>query len=46
MIKVEDKIKNLLTFLLNLVTNKFTGSIEVHFNEGNVAKIWKHEVIK
>jgi hypothetical protein len=44
--KSESKVRILLTFLLSLATNKFTGSIEIHFNEGNVGKIYKHGQVK
>lgn len=44
--KSEAIIKKLLTFLLNIAKDKFTGSIEIHFNEGNIAKVYKHGQVK
>ena len=39
-------ISTLFLLLQNLVDDKFTGSVEIHFSQGGVAKIEKHEVIK
>jgi len=41
-----EKLKDLLNFLVNLVNCKFTGCIELHFNQGTIAGIKKIERIK
>jgi len=35
----------LISFIKLLMKEKFTGSIEVHFSEGGIAKIIKHEKV-
>ncbi len=44
--KIPEKVKDLFMFILSLVSSKFTGHIDVHFNEGNVCKKYKHYEVK
>lgn len=46
MVDWADKLKDLLTLLTNLVNCKFTGCVEIHFNQGTVSRISKTERIK
>ena len=41
-----DKFKELIKLLDNLVKIAYTGSIEIHFNQGGVCKVVKHEIVK
>ncbi len=41
-----DKFKDLIKLLDNLVKMAYTGSIEIHFNQGGVCKVVKHEIMK
>ena len=40
------KTKDIYDKIKALIENKFTGSIEIHFTQGGIAKIVKHETIK
>ena len=41
-----EKFKDLIKLLDNLVKMEYTGSIEIHFNQGGVCKVVKHEIVK
>ena len=41
-----DKFRKLLLLLKDIENEKFTGQLEINFNEGKVAKIVKKEVVK
>lgn len=43
---MSEKFKDLIKFVQNLMNINFTGSIDIHFNNGNIARINKHEVVK
>jgi len=44
--KIPEKVKDLFMFILSLVSSRFTGHIDIHFNEGNICKKYKHEEVK
>ena len=39
-------IEKVIELLRVLQKEKFTGSIEVHFSEGGVAKVVRHETVR
>lgn len=45
-LQANDKFRDLLKLLDNLVKVSYTGSIEIHFNQGGICKVIKHETIK
>jgi len=40
------KVEMIFDWLSHLIEEKFTGSIEIHFTQGGLAKVIKHEQIK
>lgn len=43
---LDKNISIVLDFLKELIYKAFTGSIEIHFTQGGIAKIIKHEIVK
>lgn len=41
-----NRLKDLIQLLKNLIDLNFTGSVEVHFNQGAIGRIIKHERVK
>lgn len=41
-----NKLQDIIKLLDNLVKMAYTGSIEIHFNQGGVCKVVKHEIVK
>jgi len=39
-------LQRLFDILKEIVTRKFTGSLEIHFTEGGIGKVIKHEQVK
>ncbi len=44
--KIPEKVKDLFMMIINLVDVRFTGHIEIHFNQGGIGRIKKIEEIK
>ncbi len=36
----------LISMIVDMMEKKFTGSLEIHFSQGGIARIIKHETIK
>jgi len=41
-----DKLQDIIKYLDNLIKMAYTGSIEIHFNQGGICKVIKHEIVK
>ena len=41
--KIQETIKDLFQLIKNLMDLQFTGEIELHFNQGTIARVIKHE---
>ena len=40
------KLRALYDLIETLIESKFTGSLEIHFTQGGIGKVLKHEIIK
>jgi len=43
---MSDTLQDIIKLIDTLIKMDYTGSIEIHFNQGGICKVIKHEIVK